>query len=458
MDYVFIKSQKKGCEHNGNIRARVRYGGKVYKISIGLMVTEHEWKKYKSLKYVSTAIMPSLGIKYAQFANILMQIKHKFEEDFVPSQASSVIHHIVYANIVSTNPSSAILQPPVIALRNSPFLTTYISGYIADLKSGTRTRQRRSTPVSTGYINNIAALLKNIEGYEVTLNRKLLLDDVSIQFQRHFMAYLRDTGHKPNTISTRFGDLRTIMQVAYLERKTTGIDHQSPHFVPCKEEADEIFLKPEQISQMTDLDLSSKEAIEDHIRRHRLMEKRKKPLPLMTHRFIRYLNYTRDIFIVGCLTGQRYSDYRRINKRMLESLNGKPFIRLVQQKTGKQVYIPLDRRVMNILDRYEGSLPYVGATTFRHHLRLIGELLGWTHQAVFDTGSNHACHRFCDMLTTHTARRSFATNAYSAGIALASIIAVTGHSSERCFRTYIRLDTREKATMAAENFKDFIHT
>lgn len=458
MDYVFIKSQKKGYEHYGNIRVRVRYGGKVYKMSTGIKVSEHEWRKYKTLKYVSSALMPSLGIKYAQFASILMQIKHRLEADFVPSQAPTVIHHIVYTNITGINPSATNVQTPVTAKKDHHSLSNYISGYIADLKSGSRTRQRRSTPVSIGYINNIAALLKNIEDYEVTLRRKLLLDDVTIQFQRHFMSYLRDTGHKPNTISTRFGDLRTIMQVAYLERKTSVIDHQSPHFVPYREEVDEIFLKPEQISQMAGLDLSSKEAVESHVRKHQPWGKRKKTLPHMTHRLIQYLNYTRDIFVVGCLTGQRYSDYRRINTGMLETLNGTPFIRLVQQKTGKQVYIPLDGRVKKILEKYDGRLPYVSAATFRHHLRLIGELLGWTHPATFDSGSNPSGRRFCDMLTTHTARRSFATNAYSAGISLASIIAVTGHSSERCFRTYLRLDLREKATLAARNFKDFIHT
>lgn len=141
---------------------------------------------------------------------------------------------------------------------------------------------------------------------------------------------------------------------------------------------------------------------------------------------------------------------------MIETLNDRQFIKLVQQKTKKQVYIPLDSRVKQILDKYNGKLPYVSTKTFREHLHLIGELLGWTKKVAFDSVENAENLRFCDMLTTHTARRSFATNAYSAGIGIASIIAVTGHSSERSFRTYLRLDVQDKATMAADNFKDFI--
>lgn len=64
MDYVFVKSQKKGHEEYGSLRARVRYEGKVYKMSLGIKIKEHEWLKYKSLKYTSSALMTSLGIRY----------------------------------------------------------------------------------------------------------------------------------------------------------------------------------------------------------------------------------------------------------------------------------------------------------------------------------------------------------------------------------------------------------
>lgn len=39
----------------------------------------------------------------------------------------------------------------------------------------------------------------------------------------------------------------------------------------------------------------------------------------------------------------------------------------------------------------------------------------------------------CDMVTSHTARRSFATNAYRAGIPSLSIMQITGHTTESSF-------------------------
>ncbi len=59
------------------------------------------------------------------------------------------------------------------------------------------------------------------------------------------------------------------------------------------------------------------------------------------------------------------------------------------------------------------------------------------------------------MLLSHTARRSFATNAYKAGVPLPSIQAITGHSSEAQLRRYLKLDAEEKAVIALKDFKGY---
>ena len=41
-------------------------------------------------------------------------------------------------------------------------------------------------------------------------------------------------------------------------------------------------------------------------------------------------------------------------------------------------------------------------------------------------------------LTTHTARRSFATNQYKAGVPAITIMAITGHKTEKAFLKYIK--------------------
>lgn len=453
MDFVFIKSSKKGYEEYGSVRARVRHEGKIYKISLRIMIKESEWKKYRSLQYTPNMMMRSMGISYCDFASMMMQIKHQFEGSFDPQTAKSIVHQIVYATISHTAVMLSMHQ-------NENYLVDYLAQYVIDLETGARTKQRHSKLVSEGYLKILRALLSTLKRYEEQTQERIRLDDVTMQFQRKFIKFMRDNGFKPNTINTRMGSIRTVMQVAYQENKTQCTDFQNPQFVPCKEEVDEIILRPEQIDAMQNLDLSTKEAVEGHLKKHQVKRKTGQPYTEVSNTLLRYLNYSRDVFIVGCLTGQRYSDYRRINSKMIVVLNGQEFIRLVQQKTQKVVFIPLDNRVKAILDKYEGRLPYIKLHTIIHHLRLLGEMLGWQQLAVFDSSSetNKPSLRFCDMISTHTARRSFATNAYAAGVGLASIIAVTGHSSERTCRSYLKLDARDKALMAAENFKGFLET
>ena len=50
-----------------------------------------------------------------------------------------------------------------------------------------------------------------------------------------------------------------------------------------------------------------------------------------------------------------------------------------------------------------------------------------------------------EAVSTHTARRSFASNLYRQGIPSITIMAITGHRSERQFLKYIKLDAEEHA-------------
>ena len=51
-----------------------------------------------------------------------------------------------------------------------------------------------------------------------------------------------------------------------------------------------------------------------------------------------------------------------------------------------------------------------------------------------------------ELMHTHTARRSFATNMYKRGLDCSMIMAITGHSSEKVFLNYIKISNEENAT------------
>jgi len=54
-------------------------------------------------------------------------------------------------------------------------------------------------------------------------------------------------------------------------------------------------------------------------------------------------------------------------------------------------------------------------------------------------------------VSTHTARRSFATNFYEMGIPAINLMQITGHSSEKQFMGYINIDKKQNAINIAQN-------
>ena len=56
-----------------------------------------------------------------------------------------------------------------------------------------------------------------------------------------------------------------------------------------------------------------------------------------------------------------------------------------------------------------------------------------------------------DLISCHTARRSFATNSFKAGVPSISIMKITGHTTEKSFLQYIKISNEENAVLMAQN-------
>lgn len=454
MDFIFIKSSKAGKEDFGSVYARVRTGKANVKTVTGFTIRQLEWEKYRSLQYTSSALMSSIGIKYGQFAQVLARIKAAFEaDDFDPKKAKSVIESVKHDVL------NGMMQVVEVKPKGKMLFEDFLTSYIEDLEAGRRTKKGRTVKVTPAYIKGLRIIQTQIRNYQKEMHRKIGLDDMTMETRNSLVGYWKGRGLMPNAINSYMTSVRTVAKAAYEDKLTKCDDFRHSDFVPKKEEVDNIYLTPEQIQEMLELDLSTKEAVRERLEALDISEDEKlTQLSKCRITHIRTLEHVRDIFIVGCLTGQRVSDYSRICDDMITEINGVEFILLTQQKTDKKVYIPVDRRVRQILDKYDGKLPHVCPNEMNKLIKTIGLLLGWTHDCGFDGKrlNPKRGRRFCDMLLSHTARRSFATNAYKAGVPLSSIQAITGHSSEAQLRRYLKLDAEEKAVIALKDFEGII--
>jgi site-specific recombinase XerD len=163
------------------------------------------------------------------------------------------------------------------------------------------------------------------------------------------------------------------------------------------------------------------------------------------------LTIARDWFIIGCYTGQRVSDLLRMNSSMIKQMEGFMFIELEQVKTKKMVQIPVHREVSAILNRYMGNFPpkltdniSAAATELNRYLKVICRQAGFTQQTKgflrdLKTGEyKEGMYEKWQLITTHTCRRSFATNFYGLeSYPTPLLMNVTGHATEKQFLDYI---------------------
>lgn len=455
MDWIFVRSTAAGKAGYGSVTARIRNHGQNRKYAIGYCIKETEWDKIRSMRYIGSNTMRSACMKYAQFACLLGRLKVAIENNIhKPQLIPSIIRSVKAETVIGED-----VATPDNSVNDSMLLSDCIARYREDMRTGRRLKRKKSVKVSEGYIGNISSALTTLLLYEKVCQRKITLDSATLEFSRSFVAFMRYKGLKSNTIHTRMSVIHVVMQAAYTEKLTRNDDFRDPEFVPSQEETDTIFLSSPQIEQLLTMDLSSVDAVKSLYAKAGFNNKSLSRVPRPDKRMVKYLEFSRDIFVIGCLTGQRYSDYTRICSDMVITLEKSEFIALHQVKTGTKVLIPVDNRVVTILTKYGGRLPYVSKLTFGRNIKLLGELSGWTYRPEFDKPkSQYLKERFCDLITTHTARRSFATNAYAAGVPLSSIMAVTGHSSEKNLRKYLKLQAEDKAVIAGKDFEGFIQT
>lgn len=433
-----------------SIYARVRHYSEDKKIAIGFKILPSEWESYCSGKYNPTDWLPTLNISFSHFQFILDQIKTFLENSFDPQTVASDIKKIREQNVFVP------AENKIIKCKDKYF-SVLLEQYVSDAKDGKILKQGKSTPLTKGYIKDIIHFYKKFTQYEKE-NGRVTFDEMDMTFQQKYIRWCNARNYSQNVIANDFGSMCRILRLAFVNKLTKNDIFLNPNFVPTRLITNAVYLTVEQIEEMRNYNLRSPESIE------KFKEIWMREYDLKDHDFIyldsmiRTMEHARDIFIAGCLTGQRVSDYLRYSNDMIVVVNDIIFLKVKQVKTKKTVMIPLDKRVRDILDKYNGRMPKMCDSTLNDYVHIICEIMGWTWTPQIENlhRSAKGGYRFCDLVTSHTARRSFATNAYKAGVPLSSIIAITGHAREEGLRRYLKLNAAEKAVVAEKEMNGFM--
>jgi hypothetical protein len=349
---------------------------------------------------------------------------------------------------------------------NRVTLIQWIKDYIDECESGERLKQKSARTITHGTIKTYKGTLAQLEAYAKKRHKVIDFDDITMDFYddwRKFFLEKKDAKgnprpYSPNTIGKHIKNLKIFLYAAKDMKLTTRDDFESARFSADSKDVENVYLTDERVQQMYETDFEDARTIDRLMKLAPNDEERSIMKDQLTRRTPKLLNEAKDIFTVGCLTGQRVSDYKRINEEMFRTLSdGKEYIYLQQTKTQKWIYIPLDVRVRAILAKYGGKLPNIYDQDLNERVKVIGRLLGWRENGgimeLHGTMEVPTQKKFYELIKTHTARRTFATNAYKRKISLSSIMVITGHSTEAMLRKYLKLDNVEKAMMAAAEFE-----
>ena len=159
------------------------------------------------------------------------------------------------------------------------------------------------------------------------------------------------------------------------------------------------------------------------------------------------LERVRDVFVIMCYMGIRYSDYLLLKK---ENILPSGLIRITTKKTKTPVEIPMHDRVREIMKKYNGEFPPAPSNQkFNDYMTEVIKAAKLDRDVVISetrgTMTRNKTVKLSSLVTAHTARRSCATNMFLAGVPTLSIMKITGHKSEKVFLKYIRITQEENA-------------
>ena len=172
------------------------------------------------------------------------------------------------------------------------------------------------------------------------------------------------------------------------------------------------------------------------------------------------LKNARKWLLLGCNIGQRGGDLLLLDETNFINRNGLEVIELKQQKTDKNVTIPVLEKTKEII---KSGLPYkISIQKFNLHIKEIckiseiNELIKDSKITVTQKGRGNKQKRKVsgiypkwELMASHVCRRSFATNLYGS-LPTPLIMSITSHSSEKMLLNYIGKDSLDFAQQIAD--------
>ena len=263
-----------------------------------------------------------------------------------------------------------------------------------------------------------------IQQYEKKHKIHLSFADIDQGFITSFVGYLQSLNLATNTIAHKVISLKALMRAA-VERELTD-NERWKYYKNATEDTEAVALTEAELEKIRRCNL----------KRHP------------------HLAEIRDLFLLGCWTGLRFSDVIRLRPEHIQD----DMIVIQQQKTDNFVTIPIHPVFKEIWERYGGIPLTISNQKFNDHIKEVC-MAARINESVLKSitkGGKRITTQYkkWQLVSSHTGRRSFATNLYKSGFPSISIMQITGHKTEAAFLKYIKVTPQEHAKLLMQHWKD----
>ena len=325
------------------------------------------------------------------------------------------------------------------------FMQNFLDGIRSgEIKNGAETYNKNTCKVWSNFLG----ILKRF--YETN---PFTWSDVNKSLTDRFVCFMEDAGYMVKSINKYLICFRAMVGYALeqgLHDNTLALKAFSKKKVQESDKAKEIYLTESELQALYEMKL---EGLKETVR---------------------------DVFLVGCYTCQRFSDYSRLEREnFTTTAKGTKIVRIVQEKTGNSVVIPiLNDNLLHIAEKYDYEIPKVNDVVLNRYIKLVLKELSVTVPSLsrlertvltmkerskeergevsyIRDAKGYVVKPRYELVSSHTARRSGITNLYLTGLFDSfQMMSVSGHKDEKTFNEYIKLSSDEIADAIAKKIEE----
>lgn len=379
----------------------------------------------KALRCLPSIETKKLGYISSRLDEIEYQVKdmileHKRDKSMFPENLKDEINKIIGKEVKEKEGSVQKIS-----------ITAYYDTVIEKMKAK-QILTPKGTPYAPGTIRSHNTGRGYLAYYE-QIYGPLYFESISQDFKIQFIGVMNERMFKMNTINRAISFVKFICGMAFEEGLHANTYYQTADFDTDEEDVDNIYLTTDELKSLFTIDT----------------------FPAPGYRI------ARDLFLIGCYTALRYSDYSRIRPQYIHTTeNGTKIIDMMTKKTKERVVIPFLFPELDILlAKYEYSSPKLSDQKLNEYIKVIAKSADINQEIVINETiggvRKESTYKKYELITSHTARRTGATNLFKLGFAPLEIMKITGHTSEKTFLKYIKISKTENADRMAEKASKF---